>query len=115
MKANLVTGKIEEGEGDPALAGAHARPDLDREIDRQVKRMAKEEYAKRKAERLQLKADREFAKAILVTHGVKMAERVMATIKIPRGQAIKRLKRFAWFEPQKLIEFYRRMYQEGAL
>lgn len=121
MKANLTTGKIEPGEGDPALAGAHGRPDLDAEITRQVQRMAKEEAAKRKAERAQLKADRATAKALLEQDGEKMVRVIWAvlskdtSVRTLHGDVIKRLRSEAWYAPDVVIHLHARLAKEGKL
>ena len=119
MRMNLVTGKMEEGEGDPALAGAHHR-NIDRDIDTALRRIAKEERAKRKAERLKLKADRATAKALLLESGEDMVAIMQESInrgepKMTKAQIMKRLKSEAWYNPPVVIELHARMVKDGRL
>ncbi len=119
MRMNLVTGKMEEGEGDPALAGAHHR-NIDRDIDTALRRIAKEELAKRKAERLKLKADRATAKALLLDRGEDMVAIMQDIInrtepKTTKAQILKRLKSEAWYNPPVVIELHARLVKDGKL
>ena len=119
MRMNLVTGKMEEGEGDPALAGAHHR-NIDRDIDTALRRIRKEERAKLKAERLKFKEDRAAAKAILLEVGEDMVA-IMHTVLLhnPPAPTItqiwKRLQSEAWYSPSVVIELHARMVKDGRL
>jgi hypothetical protein len=119
MRMNLVTGKMEEGEGDPALAGAHHR-NIDRDIDTALRRIAKEDRVKRKAERLKLKADQVTAKAILAESGEDMVAIMQDIInrtepKTTKAQILKRLKSEAWYNPPVVIELHARLVKDGKL
>ena len=119
MRMNLVTGKMEEGEGDPALAGAHHR-NIDRDIDTALRRIAKEERAKRKAERLKFKADRATAKALLLDRGEDMVAIMQDVInrtdpKATKAQIMKRLRSEAWYNPPVVIELHAWLVKDGKL
>ena len=119
---DLTTGEYREAdpgkaEGDMALAGAHCRGDIERDIDRAMKRIRLEKRAKEKAESKQFVADRKLAKELLAEHGENMAhfafvnwagEGEPTLTKCRRG-----LKSDAWFNPRVVIETYARM--EGKL
>lgn len=122
---DLNTGKMEPGEGDPALGGAHCRPDIEREIDRNMKRIHKEEAASIKAAKAQFKADRMRAKTLALAHWDRMARQVWAAgmagahwlgceVKTLR-QAEKWLTSELWFNPTRVIELHAWMEKEGKL
>lgn len=102
---DLNTGKMEPGEGDPALAGAHCRPDIEREIDRNMKRIHKEEAAQRKEDTLRTKCLRREAKILLeagLADAVYRAQR--CTTAEPRSRVEAALRSQAWFHPVLVID-----------
>ena len=118
---DLTTGTFREprpgtADGDMALAGAHGRPNLDREIERQVKRMKAEKAAQKKAESRQFVADRKTAKALLEAHGEDLAHYAYVHWQgedeptLPKAR--KWLKSEAWFSPRVVIELAERMKRE---
>ena len=121
---DLTTGEFREprpgtADGDMALAGAHGRPNLDMEIERQVKRMKAEKVAREKAESSQFVADRKTAKALLAVHGEDMAHDVYVhwcgdgESTLPKARRF--LKSEAWFNPRVVIALVERMKREGKL
>ena len=121
---DLTTGEFREprpgtADGDMALAGAHGRPNLDMEIERQVKRMKAEKVAREKAESRQFVADRKAAKALLEAHGEDLARYAYVHWhgeKEPTLPKVRKwLKSEAWFSPRVVIELAQRMKQEGKL
>lgn len=121
---DLTTGEFREprpgtADGDMALAGAHGRPNLDMEIERQVKRMKAEKVAREKAESRQFVADRKTAKALLEAHGEDLAHYAYVHWhgeKEPTLPKVRKwLKSEAWFNPRVVIELAERMKREGKL
>ena len=121
---DLTTGEFREprpgtADGDMALAGAHGRPNLDMEIERQVKRMKAEKVAREKAESRQFVADRKAAKALLEAHGEDLARYAYVHWhgeKEPTLPKVRKwLKSEAWFSPRVVIELAQRMKREGKL
>ena len=121
---DLTTGEFREprpgtADGDMALAGAHGRPNLDMEIERQVKRMKAEKVAREKAESRQFVADRKAAKALLEAHGEDLARYAYVHWhgeKEPTLPKVRKwLKSEAWFSPRVVIELAERMKREGKL
>ena len=121
---DLTTGEYREAdpakaEGDMALAGAHCRRDIERDIDRAMKRIRLEKRAKEKAESKQFVADRKRAKELLAEHGENMAHFAFVNWAgedeptMPKMR--KWLKSEAWFNPRVVIELAERMKQEGKL
>ena len=126
---DLTTGEFREprpgtADGDMALAGAHGRPNLDMEIERQVKRMKAEKVAREKAESRQFVADRKAAKALLEAHGEDLARYAYLILMHPDyigwqkekeptlPKVRKWLKSEAWFSPRVVIELAERMKRE---
>ena len=121
---DLTTGEFREprpgtADGDMALAGAHGRPNLDMEIERQVKRMKAEKVAREKAESRQFVADRKAAKALLEAHGEDLARYAYVHWhgeKEPTLPKVRKwLKSEAWFSPRVVMDLAERMKREGKL
>ena len=112
---DLTTGTFREAdpgkaEGDMALAGAHGRPNLDREIERQVKRLKSEKYAQRKAEARQFVADRKAAKALLEAHGEDLAHYAYVHWQGEEEPTLPKMRKWlkseAWFTPEVVIKLF---------
>ena len=121
---DLTTGTFREADpgkadGDMALAGAHGRPNLDREIERQVKRMKAEKSAREKAESRQFVADRKAAKALLAAHGEDLAHYAYVHWRGEEEPTLPKVRKWlkseAWFNPRVVIELAERMKREGKL
>lgn len=121
---DLTTGTFREAdpgkaEGDMALAGAHGRPNLDREIERQVKRLKSEKYAQRKAEARQFVADRKAAKALLEAHGEDLAHYAYVHWQVEEEPTLMKVRKWlkseAWFSPRVVMDLAERMKREGKL
>ena len=115
---DLTTGEFREprpgtADGDMALAGAHGRPNLDMEIERQVKRMKAEKVAREKAESRQFVADRKTAKALLEAHGEDLAHYAYVHWhgeKEPTLPKVRKwLKSEAWFNPEVVIKLFEKI------
>ena len=115
---DLTTGTFREAdpgkaEGDMALAGAHGRPNLDREIERQVKRLKSEKYAQRKAEARQFVADRKAAKALLEAHGEDLAHYAYVHWQGEEEPTLMKVRKWlkseAWFNPEVVIKLFEKM------
>ena len=121
---DLTTGEFREprpgtADGDMALAGAHGRPNLDMEIERQVKRMKAEKVAREKAESRQFVADRKAAKALLEAHGEDLAHYAYVHWHGEKEPTLPKMRKWlkseAWFNPRVVIELAERMKREGKL
>ena len=121
---DLTTGEFREprpgtADGDMALAGAHGRPNLDMEIERQVKRMKAEKVAREKAESSQFVADRKTAKALLEAHGEDLAHYAYVHWHGEKEPTLPKMRKWlkseAWFSPRVVIELAERMKREGKL
>ena len=121
---DLTTGEYREAdpakaEGDMALAGAHCRGDIERDIDRAMQRIKAEKRAKDKAASKQFVAGRKRAKAILEEHGDDLMHFAythwMGEEEPTLPKVRKWLKSEAWFNPRVVIELAERMKQEGKL
>ena len=121
---DLTTGEFREprpgtADGDMALAGAHGRPNLDMEIERQVKRMKAEKVAREKAESSQFVADRKTAKALLEAHGEDLAHYAYVHWHGEKEPTLPKMRKWlkseAWFNPRVVIELAERMKREGKL
>ena len=122
--ADLTTGTIREprpgtADGDMALAGAHGRPDLDREIERQIKRMKAEKAAREKAESRQFVADRKTAKALLEAHGEDLMHYAYVHWQGEEEPTLPKMRKWlkseAWFNPRVVMDLAERMKREGKL
>ena len=121
---DLTTGEFREprpgtADGDMALAGAHGRPNLDMEIERQVKRMKAEKVAREKAESRQFVADRKTAKALLEAHGEDLMNYAYVHWQGEEEPTLPKVRKWlkseAWFSPSVVIALAQRMKQEGKL
>ena len=121
---DLTTGEFREprpgtADGDMALGGAHGRPNLDREIERQVKRMKAEKALREKAESRQFVADRKAAKALLEAHGGDLAHYAYVNWQEEEEPTFPKVKKWlkseAWFNPRVVIELAERMEREWKL
>ena len=121
---DLTTGTFREprpgtADGDMALGGAHGRPNLDREIDRQLKRMKAEKAAREKAESRQFVADRKTAKALLEAHGEDLMHYAYVHWPMEDEPTLPKVRKWlkseAWFSPSIVIALAERMKREGKL
>lgn len=124
---DLTTGEYREADpgnadGDMALAGAHCRGDIERDIDRAMKRIRLEKRAKDIAESKQFVRDRDRAHEILNGHADALGRYLMnhnlwheireePTLSI--ALARKRLRSVAWFDPALVIKLFEKMEGRG--
>jgi hypothetical protein len=124
MRFDLATGKMVDGDSDPAAVNLPLSKRLrDSDIDRWKREQAKADQATLKAEREQFKAQRAEAKALLAEHGEDLAHFAFvhcflpeqAEPTIPKWR--KQLKSDAWFQPDVVIAIAKIMKakQEGRL